>query len=415
MKKRRSGGSSIVNRKAIRKDSVRSKPVNWPCDYKNATPTMVFETKLEILPVGYAESSARKGEKVPISRFGFLSSGDGDTFIKRLEGFLQGLLNNIYNNNNVIISPSLIDNMLVIINDKKIAKIYINYINIKSIVRVKNIMEKGSPVFSDDILDIREVSIDVDIPKDQGFFFYFSVGWQKAIIYDFEPLWLSEKKIREYNINSLFGSAFSYLMFQKRFTLSDIAWMNLLNQKWFLFCHLDNSIIDEIINHADNKWDIDDLLEKISDNTKRLIKNTKLFGNNLNIFGDHIGLINRAINDYEKDDFVSCISILYPRIEGILRSFYLNSGNENKIRQTRLIEAAVANNDEHKKLYSLLMPERFKTYLESVYFADFCPGSKPEVSRHSIAHGEAKFESFDKKSATIAILILYHIALFIIK
>ena len=54
---------------------------------------------------------------------------------------------------------------------------------------------------------------------------------------------------------------------------------------------------------------------------------------------------------------------------------------------------------------ALLLPRHFADYLNNVYFQDFDPKAKDiEVSRHSIGHGVASAEKFDRKSAVISIL-----------
>lgn len=55
---------------------------------------------------------------------------------------------------------------------------------------------------------------------------------------------------------------------------------------------------------------------------------------------------------------------------------------------------------------SLLLPDRFKEFLETVYFAPFDPTNVTDVSRHSVSHGVAPEEKLDLKSATIALLVI---------
>jgi hypothetical protein len=59
-----------------------------------------------------------------------------------------------------------------------------------------------------------------------------------------------------------------------------------------------------------------------------------------------------------------------------------------------------------------LLPSKFHYYLKKIYFANFAPGSKPDAGRHSIAHGGASVDSFNLKSATLAILVTYQLSLF---
>ena len=123
-------------------------------------------------------------------------------------------------------------------------------------------------------------------------------------------------------------------------------------------------------------------------------------------FESHLALIERAIMRYQEKDYISATAILYPRIEGIMRSHHLESNTSRRATQQNLtasvIEASGRNTDD----FSLLLPLRFRRYLEEVYFANFNPQEPATLSRNSVAHGVANPEDYSLKGATIGLLIL---------
>lgn len=126
---------------------------------------------------------------------------------------------------------------------------------------------------------------------------------------------------------------------------------------------------------------------------------------------DHIEILERAVERFQNDDPISCTSLLFPRIEGILRTHHSSLGNEDRPSPEILSTTAVAK--EVNKDTCLLLPRRFGTYLREVYFADFDPSANTiEVSRHSVGHGVASESEFNRKSAALGILIVHQLFFF---
>lgn len=370
---------------------------------------MPVEIKLNELPAGYSEKSGRGGDMIPVSQKGFYSSEDGEVLIKRLEGWPDYFLKLVPSQ--TPLKPSYIDSLLVIISKNKTAKIYLNDAQVIAEMRVKGGCEKGEAITANRILDIGKMKFEnATIPEDAGFIFVFSVGWRQGFIYDLEPLHQNEN--REYDIEETLGSCYAYLLFQDRFKIDDNTWDSILSQKWFPFSYLDDNFIKKMISHAREGWEIDDLLPEIHDNVIDLLKKSS-FSNSLSAhFEDHKDIINKAIERYLEGDYISCTSILFPRIEGVLRSFHKNEGYKSKPNSKNLTKTVISHHQKRRIYQSLLLPDKFQHYLENIYFANFSPGSNPDVGRHSVAHGEARKDDFNLKSSTIAILVLSQLSLF---
>jgi hypothetical protein len=366
------------------------------------------EIKLDNIRLGYSNSAAKKGESAAISLMGFYSSEDGDELITRLEGFPQQLLSLMPANQ--LLLPSMVDTLVAVIRQDKTVSIYLNEVRTIAKIRVKKGVKKGALISKNDILDMEEVEFEnIQIPDDAGFVYVFSLGWRKGFFYDFSPL---HGEVRTYNLKKQLGNLHSYLTFQERFKISESVWSSLFAQRWFPFIYLDDDIVKKMILYAREGWRLDDLLPNIRENILKLLSVSNLFGKSNSFFEEHADLIERAIDRYKNEDYISCVSILYPRIEGIMRSFYRNSGYTETLSSNSLTKAVIEHNKSDRIPQSLLLPEKFHNYLQKVYFSNFAPGSNPDVGRHSVAHGEARIDDFSLKSSSIGILVLYQLSLF---
>ena len=366
-----------------------------------------FDIPLDVVPAGYSMTACKPGDHLWIAEKEFVSSEDGELLIGRLEGWPASLLQRVTEKYNVVFQESEIQNMLMTIRRDKTASVHINA-PMKALIQPKAPKKAGQIIFREDIADVREVVFrDVDIPDDAGLIAYFSVGWRRGLFYDFSILAEKDGK-REYNFNQLMGCYYSYLSFQSVFKISDAEWANLLNSGWFPFVTLDSGLIDSMLNYNRQGWNVDDLLGQIqADVLKRLPDRLKVWAN-IKAFESQMEFITTSVERYRSNDYISCISVLFPRIEGILREFQRISGQHGKTRQVDLAATVISpalKAQNHQ--FTPLLPLKFSKYLEDVYFADFDPKKKDNtLSRNTVGHGVATKENFDLKGSTIGFLIL---------
>ena len=366
-----------------------------------------FDIQLDKPFAGYLTASCKPGENVWIVQKEFVSSEDGDLFISRLEGFPSILLNKIAQVHKVIILQSSIDNMLAILKQDGTSTIYINA-PMKVLMQVKKSVDAGQVIYRNDIADVSKLVFhDIEIPDDVGVMALFSVGWRKGLFYDLVSL--SDKNLkRDYDLSQLLGGYYAYLSFQERFKISDSEWQSLLQNGWFPFITLDNELINSIVNHNREGWNIDELLPKIQEDVlKRLPDGLKTWAN-VKAFEPHMDFISKAAERYQENDHLSCISVLFPRIEGILREFQSIQGQPEKASQKDLAGTVLSPSiNPQNNQFSLLLPLRFNQYLSEVYFANFDPLKKDNtLSRNTVGHGVATKENFDLKGSTLGFLIL---------
>ena len=375
---------------------------------------MPITITLDGLPAGTAAESVRGGKTDGETTVGvipreFLSSEDGDRLIKGLEDVSSMLLGKIPADRRP--KPSQIDHLLAVIHKDKKATLYINELQFKVLVSTKKAMKAsqvGQPVYVDDIADIHTLEfLGVEIPNDAGIFFIFSFEWRRGLFYDLTPFQPDSNGLRDHDINHLLGRLYAYLMLQDRIKISEDVWEKMFVQDWFPFISLSSLLIEEMKGHAEAGWEIDDLLPKITGEVKQALDNWLEKWAEKSLYKEHIELIRTAAERFLASDHRSAISILYPRIEGLLRDYHRRSqGSGERQSQEQLVETAIQTDLSVDRPKLPLLPEKFKRYLSEVYFRKFDPNQPEGVSRNTVSHGVAPVDAFSEKGSVIGFLIL---------
>ena len=197
----------------------------------------------------------------------------------------------------------------------------------------------------------------------------------------------------------------AYLAFQDRFKISDDQWAELFRQRWFPFIGLSSDQLRAILHHASLKVPIDPLLDDMVEDAKAHCIRLREMVATHSALGDHKETLTKALQHFESGDYLSCATMLFPRIEGILRQ-RKDDALPGRATQTNLAAAAVADPDESRHSLSLLLPQKFRQFLDEIYFADFDPSNIEDVSRNTVSHGVAPEDKLSLKSAFMAVLIL---------
>jgi hypothetical protein len=303
--------------------------------------------------------------------------------------------------------------MLVLVRKDGSATAYINEISVTALARSRRSLKKGEPVYVRDILDVERLTLPgVSVPDDVGVVLLLSVRWRKGLYFDFGPILPEGPGPRTYDLEKLCGQYYAYLLFQNLFKLAEEEWASLFSQGWFPFIHLGQPLLTKMLEHIRNGWNVDELLPEFRVDVKALIRAEDAIWRDKPSMKDHAPLLERAAERYLDEDFISAASILYPRIEGIMRSYHLESGRTESPTSKILTESIVAQGAERRHDCSFLLPDRFKKYLKDVYFAGFEPGKRAPMSRPSVAHGVASATDFSEKAATIGWFTVHQIVLF---
>jgi hypothetical protein len=364
---------------------------------------MPWDIDLGMPPAGYSVTGARAGERFELQQIESTSTEDGQHFIKRLEGLPSEILAKLPAPAKV--SASYVDNMLAICYSTGRATVYVNEVAQIARVRVNRRINKSELVNKSDIADIDTLELSVPVPPDAGFLFLFSVGWRKGLVYDFEPIGQSNPPRRAYDVARFLGQAYCHVLFQERFSLSDDDWTALFASKWFPFAGLRDDTINDLIAHVRAGWGAAEVVPRVAAELNERLPQTLESWRALSVFGDHVPILERAVERFQQHDYASCTALLFPRIEGILRTNHARIAAPSKPTPENLIRSAVATKIEREK--SLLHARRFAQYLTEVFFANFNPEEREiALSRHSVAHGVADAAAFNQESALLAILVV---------
>ena len=274
------------------------------------------------------------------------------------------------------------------------------------LARVKRPIAAGANVTLDHILDISKLQLNgVTVPANAGVLVILSAGWRKGLYFDFTPLHRIDKP-RTYDLEATLGQYYSYLLFQHLFSMTDAVLEEFFRQGWFPFIHLPHGTLRTFVEWATAGFPLDEqlgtIVPAVTETVAAQIDGWKTHP----LFLNHHTLIVTAFQRYAAGDFVSAVSILLPRIEGILRDHHFAVPAAQRASQENLAASAITHAQLPCHLYSLLLPLRFRRYLEEVYFASFDPRNPSGLNRNTVAHGVAPADAFDRKGATLGFLIL---------
>lgn len=372
---------------------------------------MPHQIQLDHVPAGYALNSGRDGEQMAAAVCEFTSSEDGQLFISRLEGIPRMLIEKLPPM--LTAAASMTDNLLAIVRADKSAAIYYNECHPSITARAKKAIKKGDPVSLDDIFDVERVDLDgINVPEDAGICYVFSFGWRKGFFFDLGPCQSgAHHRKRDYDLGAVLGDCFARVLFQERFSILEATWEEMFRQRWFPFSSLTRDQVTRIIGFAREGKPIDPEMDSFRQHAIEVVGQRLQQWEGEAAFAEHLPIIRAAYQHFVAGDDLSATAILYPRIEGIIRSHQRVISPCAPLKQGQF--SATASGAGHPALRptSTFLPERFRQYLEEVYFCGFDPHQPATTaSRHTIAHGVAPAASFDRKSATIGFLTLLQIS-----
>jgi len=262
-----------------------------------------------------------------------------------------------------------------------------------------------------DIAEIEKLRFEgIAIPDQAALFWVFSVGWRKGVYFDFQPLHLEGTR-RDYDHERLFGSFWSYLARQHLFSLSEPGWCYLFDQGWFPFIGLSDKLVKTLVGRAEQNDAVDILVSKVAEEIEAKLPAMIETWSKTPELRPHLPILERAAERFMEGDFVSATGLLYPRIEGILRTMNAARQGKKSPKSHDLVESLLRDT-EPLHCFSWLLPDRFRRYLREVYFRSFKPGEEVRLSRHSVSHGIASAEEFNQKAACIGLLVVHQMFYF---
>jgi hypothetical protein len=310
---------------------------------------------------------------------------------------------------------SKIQNCLIVISPSYLAKVYINFPTVATIVskRIsKDGIKKGEAVSTEDIGDLRRIQFPgITIPPDCGIIYIFSVGWRKGFYFDLVPLNPQVQEQRG-DLSTMLASFHSYLLVPEVFRIYPAIKGKMYERGWFPFIRLLGWRLTELSTVLMNNFPEEEVETKIMDSfDKDAIQTMFGFWVTKEPFHSRQVLIGKGIEEYLQGDYISAIHILYPQIEGLLQHLTFKGQQVGSTQQLR--EALTSTAKEKCTEASLYLPDEFNDYLKAVFFPKIDLAGNVKLTRHTLAHGVADENGFKRARAFQAILILDQIYYYI--
>lgn len=180
----------------------------------------------------------------------------------------------------------------------------------------------------------------------------------------------------------------------------------LIERGWFPFITLPKRVTSSLVGFTKSRVDLDVMLPQIVEAVESSVPAFRERWGASEVIRPHRNLLLHALDEFEEGDYVSCASIIYPRIEGILRSIHEALGEKEYATQQVLARMSTEVREGELHSNSWLLPNRFRRFIEESYFANFAPGQPAKFSRNSVGHGVATAEQFNEKAACLGLLLV---------
>ncbi len=368
---------------------------------------MKFDLILPELPSGYVAEFHPKGKpgplKVHISGYYTIENGEG--LIRALDGISHAYLSQLPKEKRP--DESQINSLLAIVRKDKSCTLYINELQLVAEIITKRFAAKNDAVYTDDIADVVRMTIkDITIPSDAGFALVLSSGWRRGLFFDYGPFFPDKDSDRKYDFEATLAQVWAYITLQNRLAFSEKQWEEFFKQAWFPYSSLNSERIESIKNYAENSLPIDDMQNEIKgDLLKRCSEIRSAISTHAEL-EKHRDYLLKTVEHFQNSDWLSCSSMLYPRIEGVLRSWHEKVGIGTQANQNNLVKSAGTSLNGRPIASGLLLVPKFLEFLDNIYFADFDPAHPEGVSRHTVSHGVVPQEQLNLKSALTGMMIL---------
>lgn len=351
---------------------------------------------------GFCAQDAEPNSRVLVEICGFHTFDEGLPFYHMLEAFDPYL--RLMNSN-----PWATKDLLLVLRPNETLAFLNDALPIRAKIRPKRSLEAGEGVFTDDIACIDALNFPGVIPEGAvGFLLLLSVGWRRGICFDCRPSHaeseVSAKDAFQY-IQRVGAMVLAHLFFTERFLLSPEDWAKVLEVGWFPFVFLSGAFWNDIFRAITNGWDLERVEQKIHAAWLARCESQFSAWKTNECFKEHIPFLRRALDAYQKGDWVSVVALAGPRVEGLLRQSFGAWGKERE-----LLEKVEGNLKEREHSRSLLFPDRLRQYFEQVFFrfVKFSEGDH-SFSRHTLAHGLVSEQDISRKQALTLMLLIDHI------
>jgi hypothetical protein len=362
---------------------------------------MHYQIKIGPL-AGFAAHAVAPGQTFAMCVSGFFTTDDGPDFYSKLEAIQDLVLGPFLETGAPV---STIDRLLVVISGEE-ADVYINAFDFELKAVSRRSAKAGEKIYRKDIGGIGAIRLpSIEIPQSAAVIFYFSVGWRRGLFFNLMPL--QGEALGD--IERVLGERYDRLWFSDLYAISNDSWPAIFETGWFPFMKLIGGTFENMPDFLQRDilpaWEGGVLKQFDEARLRELINGWR----DIPAFKEHIPFAEKAVERYGAGDYVSAISIIWPRIEGALRHLYL--GSEAKPGQKKLLANVREIMEKKAAAPNSYLPGLFEAYLLQFYFRDFSlKDDRVELGRHALAHGVTKTAEYDQRRSLQGFLILDQVA-----
>lgn len=371
-----------------------------------------FRVSVDTITAAFTLEAAGDGEEVNCTRAGVLYPWDGEIFYTVLDSLLEGAIGmslasrglHPYAVPHLLVWQSKPDEMIVVPAQS---------LEVRMQVLALGNIQKGTALQEADIGRI--VSLEFpgfEIPKTGTFAFLTSFGSRKALAFDFRaaPMHLDK---RAPAFRQLACRAMNGLRFRHQMQTSAEVWDKMVAKGWYFFMRLGPRHVANLTSCFSTGKNIAGIEASIVkafsvEHVQKMMADWW----DTPYMAEHRRWIEHGVHEYCQGDLISAVSVLVPRVEGVLRS----------ILKARGVSAPGSHLALLKKVRQYLLDkdipiggffaERFVDYLDRYTLGklDFTQAQIP-FSRHSLSHGVADADLVSAVRALQVILTLDEIRL----
>jgi hypothetical protein len=349
-------------------------------------------------------------------RLEMILSDEGKEFWDRAEAIIGTFFGDVLAKAKVI--PSQIDSFVAVIKQDKTADIYIN----EAVITVKGHglapFEMGKSVMKDDIGDVDELSLgDITVPDNAGVVVFATFGWRRMLFWDFTEL-TPDEEIRKYDLAKVLAQGYSRCLFSEYFRADAKIAQSINDTGWFPFIDLGADLRNILIASTPASFDSEKFAKDAKERLMGRIDGRLAAWCNASIFADHVAFLEQSVRFYKEGNYLVAISVLLPRIEGILR---VNHGSGKwSIPQGEWVDGIAGGKYGDESRFSVLLPHIFKQYISSFVYKPFDgdrylkDGAIQDLGRHSAMHGISRSSDYNLENATKLLMIVGHMHLLLV-
>ncbi len=359
---------------------------------------------LESTPIGFAAETRKGPGRVLVNTCGLITSTDATYFRQAVDMTATALKPYI---EQVQFPLDLVDNCVVAVFPDQRALSWINW-STSMKVRLRNSVATGQALRHADIADIQEAWFsNLEVPDCLGILASIQVQWHRLIYFDFSGVHSGEMLNRVRAASLALASGARSVMFHRRIAAirSDRV-RRLYADGWYPFTRLP----EDAIVAMEKAYSSDGAIDYAFQGQIKEYLNDSRLSQMLEGWLAHStasprrGKLERAVDRYLSQDWISCAHILAAELTGLLDDFFADGKRTSQADILGKIAKRIAYSDRDT---ALIIPEEFATYLAQGTLAGFEPDQKVlPFGRHTVAHGRLGADQFSESRCIQMLLVI---------